>query len=133
MQNSILMFNFSVLDWKYSFYTNSVRKKQIFQFKLKFGTKTNLNIQNSMLILVFSSILDRKFFFLEDLLQKTKIISLSCIFLQKLVRIQRIYWSYFHFLFLVGNALGISNFCYKIRNYLFKLKFGTKTTSNTQN
>ena len=87
MQNSILMFNFSVLDWKYSLYTNSVRKKQIFQFKLKFGTKTNLNIQNSMLILVFSSILDRKFFFLKDLLQKTKIISLTCIFLQKLVRI----------------------------------------------
>ena len=101
-------------------------KKQIFHFKLKFGTKTNLNIQNSTLILVFSSILDRKFLFLKYLLQKTKIISLSCIFLENLLVI-------FPFFVFGGKCTFWEKFCYKIRNYLFKLKFGTKTTSHMHN
>ena len=38
MQNSMVMFTFSVLDWKYPFWANLVKKTQNCLLKLKFGT-----------------------------------------------------------------------------------------------
>ena len=69
MQNSIVAFTFSVLDWKYSF-------GQICQFKLKFGSKTNLNMQNSMVVFAFA-VLEQKYLFWANLIQKIKIVSLA--------------------------------------------------------
>ena len=45
---------FSVLDQKYSFWVNFVKENQDCQFKLKFGTKTNLNMENSIVMFIFA-------------------------------------------------------------------------------
>ena len=51
-------------------------KYQNRQFKVKFGTKTNLKMQNSMVGFVYS-VLGRKRLFLANLVQKIGIVSLS--------------------------------------------------------
>ena len=60
-------FTFSVFNQKYFFWTNLVQKNQNCQFKLKFGTYTNSNMHNSMLVLTFS-VLD---LFLQVLFKKS--------------------------------------------------------------
>ena len=52
------------------------QKNQNCQFKLKFGTETNSNMQNSMALFTFS-VSDRKHRFWGNLVQKVKIVSLS--------------------------------------------------------
>ena len=52
--NSIVMFTFSVLDWKYLFGKIQSKKSKL-SVKMKFGTKTNWNMQNSMVLLTFSA------------------------------------------------------------------------------
>ena len=59
MQDSIVMFTFSVFNWRYPFRENLIQKNQNCQFKLKFGTETNSNMQNSLVVSTFS-VLDRK-------------------------------------------------------------------------
>ena len=49
-------------------------KNQNYQFKLKFGTSTNSNMQNSMVMFTFS-VFDWKYSLLANLVQKVKIIS----------------------------------------------------------
>ena len=39
---------FSVFDQKFPFWANLIKKSQNCQFELKFGTKTNSNMQNSI-------------------------------------------------------------------------------------
>ena len=73
MQNSMVMFTFSLFDWKYLFWVNLVQKNQNCQFELKFGTQTNFNMQNSMVVFTFS-VLDQKNPFLANLVQKIKIV-----------------------------------------------------------
>ena len=51
-------------------------KNQNYQFKLKFGTYTNSNMQNSMVMFIFF-VFDWKYPFWANLVQKVKIISLS--------------------------------------------------------
>ena len=51
-------------------------KNQYFWSKLKFGSQTNLHMQNSMVMFTFS-VFDQKFPFWEILVQKIKIASLS--------------------------------------------------------
>ena len=53
MQDSVLVFIFSALDGKHPFWTNLIQKTKIVSFKLKFGTKTNSNMQNSMVVFTF--------------------------------------------------------------------------------
>ena len=69
------LLTFSVLDQQNSFWANLV-KNQNCQFKLKFGTYTNSNMQNSMALLTFS-VLDQENSFWANLVQKIKIVSLS--------------------------------------------------------
>ena len=57
-----MIFTFSVFDLKYLFLGKFHRKNQNCQFKLKFGTETNLNMRNSMLIFTF---FNRKYSFGE--------------------------------------------------------------------
>ena len=60
MQNSVVVFTFSVLDRNTLYGKFSPKKTQNRQFKLKFGTKTNLNMQNSMVVFNFV-VLDQKY------------------------------------------------------------------------
>ena len=43
----------SIVDRKYRFWANFGPKNQSCHFKLKFGTFTNLNMRNSMMMLTF--------------------------------------------------------------------------------
>ena len=54
MQNYIVVFTFSNLNR--DFLGKFGLKNQNFRFKLKFGTKTNLNMQNSMVKIVSLSL-----------------------------------------------------------------------------
>ena len=46
------------------------------QFKLRFGTKTNSNMQNSMVVFTLS-VFDWKYYFWANLIQKIKMVSLN--------------------------------------------------------
>ena len=51
----MVLITFSVFSRKYTFWANLVQKiKKKNKLELKFGTKTNLNTQNSMVIFTFS-------------------------------------------------------------------------------
>ena len=79
-------------------------KNQNYQFKLKFGTDTNSNMQNSMVMFTFS-VFDQKYPFWGNLVQKVKIISWSWNLVPRLIRIYRIQCWCSLFLFLMGNML----------------------------
>ena len=64
-------------------------KNQNYQFKLKFGTYTNSNMHNSVVIFTFS-VFDWKYPFWANLVQKVKTVSLSWNFVPTLIRISRI-------------------------------------------
>ena len=66
-------------------------KNQNCHFKLKFGTYTNSNMQNSMVMFSFS-VFDRKYPFWANLVQKVKIVSWSW---NLVPRLNRICWSQF--------------------------------------
>ena len=68
--------DFSIFDRKYPSWANLFKKNQNCEFKLKFGSKINSNMQNSMVVFTFS-ILDGKNFFWANLVQKIKIVSLN--------------------------------------------------------
>ena len=72
MQNSMVVFTFSVLDQKNPFWGKSGQKYQVCQFKLKFGTKTNLNMQNLTMMVTFSVFVP-KYPFWTNLVHKFKI------------------------------------------------------------
>ena len=86
MQNSVVMFVFSVFDQ-----SKFGPKNQNFQLKLKFGTKNNSNIQNFMVVFTFS-LLDRKYFFRPNLVRKIKIVSLTWNSEPSLIPIHGIQW-----------------------------------------
>ena len=58
------------------FWGKSDPKNEDCQFKRKFGTQNNSNMQNSIALFIFS-ILDRKYLFWANLVQKVKIVSLK--------------------------------------------------------
>ena len=129
MQNSMVMFIFSLFDQKYPFSTNLIQKFKIISWswnlvptliptcriqwwdslllfligntlfeqirskksklsvELKFGTYTNSNMQNSMVIFTF---FDRKYPFWANFVQKVRLISWSWNLVPKLIRISRI-------------------------------------------
>ena len=79
-------------------------KHQNSHFKLKFGTYTNSNMQNSMVMFNFF-VFDRKYRFWVNLVQKVKIISWSWNLVARLIRICIIQWCCSLFWFLIGNTL----------------------------
>ena len=79
-------------------------KSQNSHFKLKFGTYTNSNMQNSMVMFIFF-VFDRKYPYWANLVQKVKILTLSWNFVRTLVRTCRIQWWCSLFLFSIGNTL----------------------------
>ena len=66
-------------------------KNQNCQFKLKFGMETDLNMQSSVVVFIFSD-LDWKYFFWANLVQKIKIATLSWNMVPRLIWICRIQW-----------------------------------------
>ena len=72
MQSLMMLFDFFVFVRKYSFLANLVQKNENIQFKLKFGTYINSNMQDSMgMFIVFIS--NQKYLFWENLVQIVKI------------------------------------------------------------
>ena len=104
-------------------------KKSNYQLKLKFGSQTNSNMQNSMMLFTFF-VFEWKYSFWANLVQKIKIISWSWNLVPGLIRIFRIQWYCSRFLFL-WEILFFGEFGPKSQTYMFKLKFGTY--NNSQN
>ena len=75
MQNSRVVFSFSLFDGKDHF-GKFGSKNQNCQFKLKFRTLTNLNMQISMDLFTFF-LLEGKHPFLTNSVQKMRIVTLS--------------------------------------------------------
>ena len=73
------------------------------QFQLKFGTKTDSSMQNSMALITFS-VLEWKHLFRANLVQKVKSVSLSWNLVARLIRRCRIQWWCSLFLFYSGNT-----------------------------
>ena len=172
MQNSIMLFTFFLLEWKYPFWANLVQKSKIlilswnseptlirtcrvqwwcsfvlffientpfgqiwsknqnYQLKLKFGTWTNSNMQNSMMQFTLFDF-EWKNRFWVNLVQKVKIISWSWNFVPALIQKGRIQWCCSLFYFSVELRF-LGKFGPKNQNSHFKLKFGTYTNSNMQ-
>ena len=78
-------------------------KTQNCQFKLTFGTWTNSKMQNSMAMFIFY-ILDRKYSFWKNLVQKVEIASLSWNLVARLIPINKTQWCCSLFLFYTGNT-----------------------------
>ena len=79
-------------------------KNQNCHFKLKFGTYTSSNMQNSMVMFIVF-VFDRKYPFLANLVQKVKIISWNWNLVPTLIWICLIQCWCSIFLFLIGNML----------------------------
>ena len=73
-------------------------------FKLKFGTYTNSNMKNSMVMFIFF-VFGRKYPFWANLVQNIKIVTLTWYLVLTLIWILRIQWWVSLFLFLSGDAL----------------------------
>ena len=65
----------SVFDWKYLFSVNLIKTEKC-HFKLKFGSQTNLNMQNFMMTFTFS-IFVQEYLFWANQFQKIKTVSQS--------------------------------------------------------
>ena len=106
MQNSVVVFTFSVLERKHPFLANLETpflgkfgpKNQNRQSKLKFSTQIDSNMQKSVALFTFF-ILDRKQPFWTNLVQKIKIVSLRRNVAPRPIRISRIQWRCSLFLF----------------------------------
>ena len=77
--------------------SKSGQQNQNCQFKLKFGTKTNLNMSNSMMMMLTFSLFDHKYPFWANTVQKFKIACSKWYFLERLIRLCKIqWWGLFH-------------------------------------
>ena len=126
MQNSMILFTFFCFWVQIPFLGKFGPKDQNYQFKLKFGTGTNSNMENSMVMFIFS-LFDWKYPW-ANLLQKVKIISWSWTLVPRIIRICWIQWCCSLFSILTGNAFldkfgpncqYLQFFLFLIRNALF--------------
>ena len=91
---------------------------------------TNLNMQNSMVMFSFF-VIDQKYPFWANLVQKVKIVSLSWNFVPTLIWTCTIQWWCSFFVF--DRKCPFWANLVQNKNCQFKLKFGTYTNSNMQN
>ena len=121
MKNSVVVVHFFSFRWETPFLGKFGPKHQNCQFKLKFGTQTNLNMKNSMLVFTLSA-LDQK----QNCQFKLKFSTQINSNMQNSMEVftfSVLYWKY-----TFEGKFGI-----KIQYCQFKLKFGTQTNSNMQN
>ena len=79
-------------------------KMKYCSFKVKPGTLTNSNMQNSIVKFIFS-VLNWKYPFWEDLIQQIKIVSSRWNLVLGLIKTHKIQWKFSLFLFSSGNIL----------------------------
>ena len=87
----------SRIQWWCSFYIfgQFLSKNQNYEFKLKFFTKSNLNMQNSVIFLsLFFCLWSEIYSFWVNLVEKVKIVSFSWNLMLRLIRRCRIQWCY---------------------------------------
>ena len=84
------MFTFPVLDQK-TLFGQIWSKDQNCQFKLKFGTKTNLNLRDSMMMFTFS-VFDHKYLTWANLVQNIKFVCSKWNLIQRLIPMCKIQW-----------------------------------------
>ena len=123
--NGVVQFFFSVLHRKYPFLGNLGSKIQNCQFKLKPGTKTNSNMQNSMGIFSFS-VFHRKYPFWANLVCKIKITRLHW---NSIPRLNRICTTTVYLICFRRKVPFWRKFGPKNLNCQFMLKFGLKLIS----
>ena len=87
---------FSVLHQKNPLWTNLVKK--FCQFDLKFGTKINLQIPNSMMMFTFS-VFDHKYLSWASLAQKFKVVCSKSNLKQIVIQIYKMQWWCLFYLF----------------------------------
>ena len=118
----------SRIQWWCSFYIfgQFLSKNQNYEFKTKFYTKSNSNMQNSVMFL-----LNLLFFLWSDiysfwanLVEKAKIASFSWNFMLRLIRRCRIQWCCSLFLLLTENTIFVQ-FWSKNWKSFFNVKFDT--------
>ena len=101
-------FFFTVWKRKYGFFANLLftPKNQNCQFRMKFGTQTNSNIHNSMVMFIFS-VFDQKyhFFWKFKFIQNIKIVFWNRNAEPRLIWICKIWWSFSFFSFFIGYTL----------------------------
>ena len=106
MQNSMIMFTFSVLDRKYSFWANLVQKSKIVSLSWNLVPRLTwiCRIQWSFSFLFFFSFLDQKYSFWANLVQKFKTVCLKWYLVPRLIRICITQWWCLLLLFYTRNA-----------------------------
>ena len=134
MQNSMVMFiSFFFCFWpEILFWGKFGPKSQNYQLKLKFGTYTNSNMQNSIMLFPFL-LFEWKYPFWGNMVQKNKIVTLSWNLVPTIIRTCRIQW-WCSFFFCFWSEIPFwDKFGRKSQNYHLKLKFVTYTNSNMKN
>ena len=99
--NSMVMLIFFYFWPKLLFLRKFILKCQSCQFKLKFCTYTNSNMQNSMVIFTFS-ICDWKYPFWVNFVEKIKIVSLGWILVPRLIIYVEFNFDTYFFCFFLG-------------------------------
>ena len=89
-------------------------------------------MQNSVVMLNFFFVLDRKYPFLRNLVQKVKILSLNWSLVRGLIWLCRFGGDAHFFCFRLEIPI-LGKFCPENQNYQFKLKFSTYTNLNMHN
>ena len=114
MQNSIMMFTSFVFWPEISILREFGAKNQNYQFRLEFSTRTNSNMQDSMVMFTFS-IFHWKCPFWDNLVEKLKIVSLKWILIASLIQICRIQWHCLLSLFSTRNQPFCANVVQKFK------------------
>ena len=104
---------------------------QICQFNLKFGTRTNSNMQNSMGMFT-SSVSNGKYLFWANFVQIFKFINLTWSLVLTLTQICIVQWD-IHFFCFQRETDFLGKFSPNIQICQFNLKSGAQTNSNMQN
>ena len=132
MQNYVenMWYSLFLLQTEKPFSGKSGQKNKIFQFKLKFGNKINLNKWNSRMMFTFS-VFDHRYLSWANLVRKFKIVCSKLNLIQRLIRIVVIFYSVAYFIyFRLKIATLFAKFGPKNRNCQLKLKIGIQTNSN---
>ena len=129
MQSKVQFFCFRL---ETSFLDKFGPKNQNRQYKLKFGTWSNWNMQDSVVMFTFS-VFYWKCPFWVNLVQKIKIANLSWNLAQRLIQIRRIKWWCPLSLFLERKYHFWANFVQKVKIVSLSWHLVPSTNSNMQN
>ena len=129
MQNSILMFSFSVFDQKHSFWATWAQKIKIVSSSWNLVLRLIQICRTQWLCSLF---LFYKFSFWASLVQNFRIVSLSWNWATILVRITE-FDGDVHFFYIRPKTPFLGKFGSKHQNVQFQLKIGPQSISNMQN